>query len=145
MPCYDNTGLPLANCNECQDCQDPNIVGLPDCPPSSEACEDLLYSNCVKYVGPNLPTLGITSGMRLKEALVALDFKLLNGTGVANTYTVTVTSIQSKTTVEYISKLGVLSTIIVTKDNSPQSFCGLAGTPQIISGSGTVVNTNVTC
>lgn len=145
MSCNDHTGLPLANCNECQDCQETNAIGLPDCPPSSEACEDLLYSNCVKYVGPNLPTLGITSGMRLKEALVALDFKLLNGAGVAKTHTVTVTSVQSKTTVEYVDKLGALRTIVVTKDNSPQSFCGLTGTPQIISGSGTVVATTTSC
>lgn len=144
MPCYDNTGLPLANCNECRQCQETNAVGLPDCPPSSEACEDLLYSNCVKYSGPNLPTLGITNGMRLKQALAALEFTLLNNTGVGKTHTVTVSPTQSKTTVEYMDKTGDLQVIVVTKDNSPQSFCALEDTPAIISGTG-IVTMTTTC
>lgn len=148
MSCHDcnDTPLPLANCNDgCEECGPTNAIGLPDCPPSSEPCETILNASCVKYTGPNLPTLGITNGMRLKAALVALNFKLLNNAGVSKNHTITVTQQQSKTTVEYINKVGAASVAVVTKDNSPQTICALIGTPVVISGSGTVTVTNTIC
>lgn len=146
MSCYDHNGLPLANCNDgCAECGPTNAVGLPDCPPSSEACETIMFSNCVKYSGPNLPTLGITNGMRLKDALGALNFKLLNNTGVSRNHTITVSSVQSKTRVEYLDKFGIVQIKEVTKDNSPQTICALVGTPAVITGSGTVTATTTAC
>lgn len=141
-----DTALPLSNCNDgCADCSPTNAVGLPDCPPSSEPCEDLSFSECVKYTGPNLPTLGITNGMRLKTALAALNVLLLGVNPSAKNHTITVTSVQGKGTVEYLSKLGVITSITVTSTTSPQTICALVNTPAVVSGSATITATTTTC
>lgn len=143
--CYDSNGIPLVNCNGgCAPCDPTNAVGLPDCPPSAESCEDILYGNCVKYVGPNLPALGITNGMRLKAALIALN-TVLNTTVSTKAYTITVTTSQNKTTVEYIDIDGALQTAVVSSTQSPVTICARINTPVIISGTGTIVNTGVNC
>lgn len=145
MACLGCTGLPLANCNDgCADCDPTNAVGLPDCPPSSEPCEDLLYSKCVKYAGPNLPTLGITNGMRMKDALIALN-KKLTVSQVSKTYTITVSSAQTTTIVEYIDVNGLFQTKSVSKDQSPQSICAQNESAVIISGTGILTNTGANC
>jgi hypothetical protein len=79
MSCGCNdTALPLANCNDgCADCSPTNTVSLPPCP-SGEACDEILFTDCVKFTGPNLPALGITNGDRLLTVLTKLH-KVLNG------------------------------------------------------------------
>jgi len=141
-----DTPLPLTNCNEgCADCAPTHAVGLPDCPPSSEPCEDLSFSECLKYTGPNLPTLGITNGMRLKTALAALNVILLGANPVAKNHIITVTAVQKKATVEYLSKIGVITSITVTDTTSPQTICALNNTPAVVSGSATISVTSVVC
>lgn len=143
--CTDSNGIPLVNCNGgCDPCDPTNAVGLPDCPPSAESCEDILYGNCVKYVGPNLPVLGITNGMRLKTALIALS-KALTTSVVTKSYTIGVTTSQTKTTVEYVDLNGVLQTAVVSSTQSPVTICARLDSPVIISGTGTVTNTGVNC
>jgi len=105
----------------------------------------LLFSQCVKYTGPNLPSLGITNGMRLKTALAALNVLLLGASPVAKNYIITVTAVQGKATVEYLSKLGVITSITVTNLTSPQTICALLTTPAVVSGSGSLSLTTVTC
>lgn len=79
MACGCNdTALPLANCNDgCDDCPPTNATNLPDCPDGSEPCEELVYTDCTKYKGPNLPVLEITNNMRLIEILTKLH-KIVN-------------------------------------------------------------------
>jgi len=140
-----STGLPLQNCYDCNNPDPANAVGLPDCPPNSEPCEDLLYSQCVKYTGPNLPTLGITNGMRLKTALAALNVLLLGANPVAKNHVITVTAVQGKATIEYLNKLGVISSIYVTATTSPQTICALINTPAVVAGSASISVTAVAC
>jgi hypothetical protein len=146
MSCGCNdTSLGLVNCNDgCQDCPPTNAVGLTDCPPSAEKCESIILADCVKYVGPNLPSLSIVNGMRLKTALVALNFKL-TGTMTAKTYTITVSSTQTVTLVEYIAKDGSLQTKSVSKDQSPQTICAQENSPVKISGSGVISAAGAVC
>lgn len=69
--CNDNQPLPLGNCNPCQDCPPPNALNLPSCI-GGESCEDLLLTDCVEYIGPNLPALAILNKDRITDILVKL-------------------------------------------------------------------------
>lgn len=70
--------LPLGNCNDgCADCPPSNAVNLPPCV-GGEACDEVSFTDCVKFVGPNLPALKITNGDRLITVLTKLH-KVLNG------------------------------------------------------------------
>jgi hypothetical protein len=70
--------LPLGNCNDgCADCPPSNATNLPPCI-GGEACDEVSFSDCVKFVGPNLPALKITNGDRLITVLTKLH-RVLNG------------------------------------------------------------------
>lgn len=139
-----DTALPLVNCNDgCEDCQPTNAVGLPPCP-SGEACDELFNAQCINYTGPNFPALGITNGIRFKEALAAMNYAL-TANKVYKNHTITVSSTQSETVVEYQDKFGALQTKIVTYANSPQTICALLGTPVKMKGSGVLTATTVSC
>jgi hypothetical protein len=79
MSCGCNdTALPLTNCNDgCADCSPTNTVSLPPCP-AGEPCDEILFTDCVKFTGPNLPALGIANGDRLLTVLTKLH-RVLNG------------------------------------------------------------------
>jgi hypothetical protein len=79
MSCGCNdTALPLVNCNDgCADCPPTNAINLPPCI-GGEACDEISFTDCVKFVGPNLPALGILNGDRLITVLTKLH-KVLNG------------------------------------------------------------------
>jgi hypothetical protein len=79
MSCGCNdTPLPLGNCNDgCADCSPTNAVNLPPCI-GGEACDEISFTDCVKFAGPNLPALGILNGDRLITVLTKLH-KVLNG------------------------------------------------------------------
>lgn len=124
------------SCNPCNDCPPEVSYTLPDCP-GGESCEEILNGNCVKYTGPNLPSLGITSGERLKDVLIKI-YKSLNSTVVTKTYTILVNSAQSSTTVEYLDANEVLATSTVTAGNST-TICAIENTPQLMSGSGFLI------
>jgi len=78
MSCGCNdTALPLANCNDgCADCPPSNAINLPPCV-GGESCDEILFTDCVKFTGPNLPALGITNGDRLLTVLTKLH-KVVN-------------------------------------------------------------------
>lgn len=103
---------------------------------SGTPCEDIDKALCTVYTGPNLPTLGITNGMSLKAALIALDVKL--GTNAVLSYEVVVSSIQVATTVEYIDVAGVLQTITVLPNHTSSPFNARTNTPSVVSGTGIV-------
>jgi hypothetical protein len=70
--------LPLSNCNDgCSDCSPSNAVNLPPCI-GGEACDEVSFTDCVKFVGPNLPALKINNGDRLVTVLTKLH-RILNG------------------------------------------------------------------
>ena len=79
MSCGCNdTPLPLGNCNDgCADCSPTNAVNLPPCI-GGEACDEIAFTDCVKFAGPNLPALGILNGDRLITVLTKLH-RVLNG------------------------------------------------------------------
>jgi hypothetical protein len=79
MSCGCNdTALPLVNCNDgCADCPPTNAINLPPCI-GGEACDEISFTDCVKFAGPNLPALGILNGDRLITVLTKLH-KVLNG------------------------------------------------------------------
>lgn len=124
------------SCNPCNDCPPEVSYTLPDCP-GGESCEEILNSKCVKYTGPNLPSLGITSGERLKDVLIKI-YKSLNSAVVTKTYTILVNSLQSSTTVEYLDANEAFATETVTAGNSV-TICAIENTPQLMSGSGFLV------
>jgi hypothetical protein len=125
------------SCVGCSDSsQVPVSFTLPDCPEGSN-CEEYSMLECVHYTGPNLPSLEVTNEMGLKDILVKINKKLTN-TMVAKTYTITVTTSQSTTVVEYINNLGNLVSKSVSSAQSPQTICAQEGSPVKISGSGTL-------
>ena len=70
--------LPLSNCNDgCADCSPTNTVSLPPCV-GGEACDEVSFTDCVKFVGSNLPALRINNGDRLVTVLTKLH-RVLNG------------------------------------------------------------------
>ena len=79
MACGCNdTALPLINCNDgCADCPPSNATNLPPCV-GGEACDEILFTDCVSFSGPNLPALGINNGDRMLTVLTKLH-KVLNG------------------------------------------------------------------
>lgn len=78
MSCGCNdTALSLENCNPCADCPPANAVSLPPCV-GGEPCDEISTADCVKYVGANLPALGILDSDRLKTVLTKLH-KVVNG------------------------------------------------------------------
>jgi hypothetical protein len=79
MSCGCNdTPLPLGNCNDgCADCSPTNAVNLPPCI-GGEACDEIAFTDCVKFAGPNLPALKILNGDRLITVLTKLH-RVLNG------------------------------------------------------------------
>ena len=120
-------------CNPCNDCPPSVSYTYPDCP-AGESCEEILGSKCVNYTGPNLPTLGITSGARLKDLIIKL-YAAINTATTAKTYTIIVNSAQTKTTVEYIDANEAFATVSVNADDST-TICAQENTPVVISGSG---------
>ena len=121
------------SCNPCNDCPPDVSYTYPDCP-AGESCDEILGSKCVKYTGPNLPSLGVSSGERLKDVLIKL-YKAINSVVVTKTYTIIVNSAQSKTTVEYLDANEVLASVSVNADDST-TICAIENTPQVMSGSG---------
>jgi len=65
------------NCNPCNDCPPQVSYTLPPCV-GGEPCEELSQVDCVSFVGPNLPALGVTNNDRLVTILTKLH-KVLNG------------------------------------------------------------------
>jgi hypothetical protein len=123
-------------CTPCNDCPPVVSYTYPDCP-GGESCDEILNGNCVKYTGPNLPSLGISSGERLKDVLIKI-YKSLNSTVVTKTYTILVNSLQSKTTVEYLDANEVLASVSVNADDST-TICAIENTPQLMSGTGFLI------
>lgn len=116
---------------------------LPECPGGSP-CEEFAFADCTRYSGPNLVSLGINDTMSLKEALVALNKKLTTAFA-SKTYTITVSSTQSKTTVEYINNVGALVSKSVSAEQSPQTICAQEGSPVKLSGTGVLSAAGSTC
>jgi hypothetical protein len=83
--------------------------------------------------------------MRLKTALAALNVVLLGTNPPAKNHVISVTAVQKKATVEYLNKLGVISSITVTDTTSPQTICALVNTPAVVSGTGSISLTTTTC
>lgn len=124
------------SCNPCNDCPPEVSYTLPDCP-GGESCDEILNGNCVKYTGPNLPSLGIASGERLKDVLLKIH-KAINTTVATKTYSILVNSSQSKTKVEYLDANEVLATATVNADDST-TICAIENTPQVMSGTGFLI------
>jgi len=124
------------SCNPCNDCPPDVSYTYPDCP-AGESCDEILNGNCVKYTGPNLPSLGVSSGERLKDVLIKI-YKSLNSVVVTKTYTILVNSSQKSTTVEYLDANEALATATVTAGNTT-TICAIENTPQLMSGTGFLV------
>ena len=78
MSCGCNdTPLPLGNCNDgCADCPPTNAINLTPCV-KGEVCEEIIGTDCAKFIGANLPALGILDGDRLTTILTKLH-KVVN-------------------------------------------------------------------
>lgn len=132
------------SCVGCPDISSvPVSFTLPDCPDGSN-CEEYSLAECIQYTGANLPALEVTDQMGLKEVLVKLN-KKLTATMVAKSYTITVTTAQTTTVVEYINNLGNLVTKSVSSAQSPVIICAQEGSPVKISGSGTLSAAGALC
>lgn len=103
--CNDSS-LPLTNCNNgCADCSPTNVVNLPPCA-AGEACEEITFTDCVKFGGPNLPALGIFNGDRLITVLTKLH-KVLNGLISPTITLANYTATSTTTTPLVVSYLGL--------------------------------------
>ena len=132
------------SCIGCPDISSvPVSFTLPDCPDGSK-CEEYSFTDCVQYTGPNLPSIEVTNEMALKDILVKLN-KKLTSTLIAKTYTITVSTSQSTTVVEYINNIGNLVTKSVSSTQSPQTICAQEGSPVKISGSGVLSEAGSLC
>jgi hypothetical protein len=147
MACGCNdTALPLANCNDgCDDCPPTNATNLPDCPDDSEPCEELVYADCLKYKGCNLPALGITNNMRMVTLLTTLhkvinDMKLVPLEPIAYTATCTTSTPLKFTYLSYgptVSKSGVSSAAaVLTMASTANLVVGMKAS--VTSGTGTI-------
>lgn len=68
---------PIPDCIPCQDCPPSGVTyTLPTCP-EGEKCQEVSKTDCVKYVGPNLPALDILNDDRLITVLTKLH-KVVN-------------------------------------------------------------------
>ena len=107
MSCGCNdTSLPLSNCNDgCADCSPTNTVSLPPCP-AGEPCDEIAYTDCIKFAGPNLPALGIVNGDRLLTVLTKLH-KVLNGLVSPTIPLINYTATSTTTTPMVVSYLGL--------------------------------------
>ena len=107
MSCGCNdTPLPLGNCNDgCADCSPTNTVSLPPCV-SGEPCDEILFTDCVKFAGPNLPALGITNGDRLLTVLTKLH-KVVNALITPTIPIINYTATSTTTTPMVVSYLGL--------------------------------------
>lgn len=131
----------------CSNCSSPLTTSsfpLPAPCAQTEGCEEALPGACVRYQGPNLPSLGISSGMFLKDALVALNKKLTSAQ-VSRSYTITTTGTQVPTVVEFINLQGALSRVSITAAQSPRTICAQENSPVIISGTGSLSSAGATC
>lgn len=98
--------LPLGNCNDgCADCPPSNAVNLPPCV-GGEACDEVAFTDCVKFVGPNLPALKITNGDRLITVLTKLH-RILNGLVTPTIPLVSHVATSTTTTPLVVSYLGL--------------------------------------
>lgn len=131
----------------CVGCTDvpsvPVSFTLPDCPDGSN-CEEYSFTDCVQYTGPNLPSLEVTNNMPLKEVLAKLNKKLTTSM-TAKSYTITVTTSQTTTVVEFINNLGEIVSKSVSSAQSPVTICAQEGSPVKISGSGTLSDAGALC
>ena len=131
----------------CLDCNDgpsiPASFTLPDCPDGSN-CEEFSYADCVQYTGPNLPSLQVTNNMALKDVLVKIN-AILTTALVAKSYTISVSTSQSTTVVEYINNLGDLVSKSVSSAQSPQTICAQEGSPVKVSGTGVLSDAGALC
>lgn len=50
-------------------------ITISDCPPEDtcEACKEIIKSQCIKYTGDDLDTLGVENGDTLSQILVKLE------------------------------------------------------------------------
>lgn len=126
------------SCNPCNDCNQTSLSYVyTDCV-GGEPCDELMFAECIKYKGPNLPNIGVTSGMKLKELLININ-KYVGGPQFTKTYTVLVNSLQSATTIEYLDLNDGWVSITVTASTSPSVICARENSPVIISGTGSLI------
>ena len=52
-----------------------NSITISDCPPEDtcEACKEIIKSQCIKYTGEDLTTLGVENGDTLSQILIKLE------------------------------------------------------------------------
>lgn len=127
------------SCDPCNNCDGLTPVSYvyTDCV-GGEQCEDLMFAECVKYTGPNLANIGVTSGMKLKELLININ-KYVSGPTFMKTYTILVNALQSTTTVEYLDATNSWVTVSVTAAQSPVAICAMDDSPVVMSGTGFLV------
>jgi hypothetical protein len=125
-------------CLPCSDCSSTSSVNytLPDCP-SGELCDDIQAADCVIYKGPNLPSLSVSHGDRIKDILIKI-YKSINTTVVTKTYTILVNSSQSSTKVEYLDANEALASSIVAA-GATTTICAIENTPQVMYGTGFLI------
>jgi hypothetical protein len=107
MSCGCNdTPLPLGNCNDgCADCPPTNAINLTPCV-GGEPCEEIVSADCTKFIGSNLPALGILDGDRLITVLTKLH-RVVNSLLVAPVTLANFTATSTTTTPMVVRYLGL--------------------------------------
>lgn len=66
---------PNQNCQPCQpECPPVEVPLPPAC--TGEPCEEIVTGICVKYTGPNIPCVGITTNMTFNQVVQLLAAKI---------------------------------------------------------------------
>jgi hypothetical protein len=141
MSCGCNdTPLPLGNCNDgCADCPPTNAINLTPCV-NGEPCEEIIGTDCAKFIGANLPALGILDGDRLTTILTKLH-KVINSVLVTTTTPMVVRYLGLGPV--YTSAVGATSsTTTITVGSTTGLVAGM--TLEVTAGTGTfAANTTV--
>lgn len=133
MYCSDNIPLTLANCNPCADCPPTNAVALPPCI-DGEPCEEVSETDCVSFIGSNLPALGVLTGDRLKTVLTKLH-KVINGLLPTPVPLVNYTATATTTTPYIVRYLGLGPVYISTPGaTSSNTSITVGSTTNLVAG-----------
>lgn len=121
-----STGLPLANCNPCQDCP-PVPAVLTPCV-DSEPCEELSLLGCVKYNGDTIVDGNIVPGERLDSILQKLMVAHINGIACISPTLKCVTNLRSTVvsansiTLAWLNHVDIATSVLNYKTESANTW-----------------------
>lgn len=126
--------MPCPTCNPCNTFLPLLSAPIPPCV-GCEQCGETDNAECIVYKGPNLPSIHITDGMRLREILAVLN-KYAAAVVTTNYQIVVAPTLTAR--YEYINASGAIVSVTVTGLTSPVTIVAQTNSPVLMSGTGTI-------